>query len=65
MNVDAMITILLCVFVFTLLYFICVKCKKMDRQNRHMRRNTVTPTIEIDIDFTFEKENAVRISQNV
>ena len=70
MNIDAIITILLFAFVFTILYFICLKCKIMDRPNRVIRRNIVAPTIEIDFAPTIEinmdeKENAVRFSQNV
>jgi hypothetical protein len=72
MNIDAIITILLCAFVFTMLYCICLSCKntsKMERlkkiTNRLMRRNSVSPTIEIDIEPNNEKENEIRFSQIV
>lgn len=72
MNIDAIITILLCAFVFTMLYCICLSCKntsKMDRLKkityRLMRRNSVSPTIEIDIESKDEKENEIRFSQIV
>ncbi len=72
MNIDAIITILLCAFVFTMLYCICLRCKsasKMDRLKnityRLMRRNSVSPTIEVDIEPKDEKENEVRFSQIV
>jgi hypothetical protein len=72
MNIDAIITILLCAFVFTMLYCICLSCKntsKMDRLKkityRLMRRNSVSPTIEIDIEPNNEKENEIRFSQIV
>lgn len=72
MNADIIITILLCAFVFTMLYCICLRCKKVAKTDRLkklayrlMRRNSVSPTIAVDMESKDEKENEIRFSQIV
>lgn len=72
MNIDIIITILLCAFLFTMLYCICLRCKKVVKTDRLkkvayrlMRRNSVSPTIAVDMESKDEKENEIRFSQIV
>lgn len=72
MNIDAIITILLCAFVFTMLYCVCLRCKsasKMERLKnityRLMSRNSVSPILDVDMETNDEKGNEVRFSQIV
>ncbi len=72
MDVDIILIIVLCAVVFAILYCICLRYKnglKMGRfkqtTHRLMRRNIVSPTIEIDIESKDEKENEIRFSQIV
>lgn len=70
MIIDVIITVILFAFIFTMLYCICLTCKKKVRKNRVMCRNIVTPPVEdviaptIGVDL-IEKENEVRFYQLV
>jgi hypothetical protein len=72
MNIDIILIIILCVVLFIIFYCICLRYKirlNSDRfkktTHRLMRRNIVSPTIELDIETKDEKENDIRFSQIV
>ena len=75
MNTGIIITILLSVILFIMLYCALTiyglygRVPKIDRlkmlKNKLMRRNTVSPIIDVDIESKDEKEHEVRVALDV